>query len=104
LGKISNAEKLKKNKYYTTQVVITPSPKTPFAMGLEYVAVSRATELNGVVLTGPLRPHHFNSHGSQRRMITTEYRRLFDELVIRGGPMLELPESAVKRRYPGFED
>ena len=73
-------------------------------MGLEYVAVSRATDLTGVTLTNPLRPCHFNSHGAVRRMITTEYRRLFDTLVLRDGPQTDIPEGAVKRNYPGVED
>jgi hypothetical protein len=39
-------------------IVYEPSKK-PFARGLPYVAISRATDLEKVVLLLPIRPDHF---------------------------------------------
>jgi hypothetical protein len=82
-------------------VVITPSPMVPFAMGLEYVAISRAKTLSGVVLVNRLRHDHFETHGKERHTITAEYRRMYRKLVYNGNEPATYTESAVKRLYHG---
>jgi ATP-dependent exoDNAse (exonuclease V) alpha subunit len=39
--------------------VYEPSKNKPFARGLPYVAISRATDLEKVALLLPIRPDHF---------------------------------------------
>ena len=56
--------------------VVDPSPGTPFTRGLDYVAVSRPTELNNLTLLAPLTPAHFNGYIPERHLIRTEYDRL----------------------------
>jgi hypothetical protein len=45
-------------------------------MGIDYVALSRATSISQIFLLSPLREHHFNSHMPTRFQIASEYRRL----------------------------
>ena len=40
-------------------IVYEPSKNKPFARGLPYVAISRATDLEKVALLLPIRPDHF---------------------------------------------
>ena len=40
-------------------IVYEPSKQKPFARGLPYVAISRATDLEKVALLLPIRPDHF---------------------------------------------
>jgi hypothetical protein len=81
-------------------VVVSPSTNKPFAMGLEYVAVSRAKKMADVILTSPILEHHINSHGNVRRSIAAEYRRLFRSLTVVGdGPEPDLPPCARERVY-----
>ena len=40
-------------------MVYEPSKNKPFARGLRYVAISRATDLKKVALLLPIRPDHF---------------------------------------------
>jgi hypothetical protein len=84
-------------------VVVSPSTDKPFAMGLEYVAVSRAKKMADVILTRPILEHHINSHGNVRRSIATEYRRLFRSLTVVGdGPEPDLPPCARERVYGDY--
>ena len=80
-------------------MVVAPSTKKPFAMGVEYVAVSRAQKMEDVILTHPIREDHINSHGGVRRSITAEYRRLFTALTVGDGPPQPLPPCAQARIY-----
>ena len=57
-------------------VVIEPSPKYPFAMALEYVAISRVTSLRNLHLLRPVKDIHFTSHNESRQMIANEMERL----------------------------
>ncbi len=44
-------------------IVYEPSKSKPFARGLPYIAISRATDLEKVALLLPIRPDHFmNKH------------------------------------------
>ena len=56
--------------------VVDPNPGTPFTRGLDYIAVSRPTELNNLTLLAPLTPAHFNGYIPERHLIRTEYDRL----------------------------
>ena len=56
--------------------VVDPSPGTPFTRGLDYVAVSRPTELKKLILFEPLTPAHFDGYIEERHLITTEYNKL----------------------------
>ena len=40
-------------------IVYEPSKNKPFARGLPYVAISRATDIEKVALLSPIRPDHF---------------------------------------------
>ena len=40
-------------------IVYDPSKKSPFTIGLPYVAISRATDLDKVALLSPIRTDHF---------------------------------------------
>ena len=80
-------------------VIISPSTNAPFAMGLEYVAVSRAKKMSDVILINPIRENHLNSHGNVRRSITTEYKRLFRALTVVGDGPERLPACAQDRVY-----
>jgi hypothetical protein len=81
-------------------VVVSPSTDKPFAMGLEYVAVSRAKKMADVILTRPILEKHINSHGNVRRSIATEYARLFRSLTVVGNdPQADLPPCAQVRVY-----
>jgi ATP-dependent exoDNAse (exonuclease V) alpha subunit len=57
-------------------VVIEPSPNYPFAMALEYVAISRVTSLQHLHLLHRVKEIHFTSHHRYRDMIATEMMRL----------------------------
>ena len=59
-----------------TGLVYEPSPKQPFAMGMDYVGISRATSIQSLHLLSPIKAHHFTSHQMQRFRIAQEYRRL----------------------------
>jgi hypothetical protein len=63
-------------------IVLEPSRGKPFAMSLEYVAISRACCIEDVILLEPLRRDHITWHGGQRRSIVREYRRLFTTHII----------------------
>ncbi|KAJ1449378.1 hypothetical protein M885DRAFT_98727 [Pelagophyceae sp. CCMP2097] len=92
-------------------IVVQPSPKKPFTMGLEYVAISRGCKLGDVILLNPLRPNHISWHGENRRCVAREYRRLFMKftrpaavaVAVAAGagaaPLPDLPDTAVERRY-----
>ena len=56
--------------------VTIPSLNCPWARGLDYVANSRATELNKLFLLRALKPENFTSHEEQRKLIDNEYARL----------------------------
>jgi hypothetical protein len=56
--------------------VIEPSIKKPFARGLDYVAVSRPTELSKLYLLGPLTDTKFTAFPKERNDIKNEYIRL----------------------------
>jgi hypothetical protein len=57
-------------------VVIEPSPSNPFAMALEYVAISRVTSLRNLHMLNSVKPIHFTSHPNYRVMIANEMERL----------------------------
>jgi hypothetical protein len=57
-------------------VVYEPPDKLPFAMGLDYVAISRCQNMSDLMLTRQLRPEGFTSHLKIRRVIKEEYERL----------------------------
>ena len=57
-------------------LVYEPSPKQPFAMGMDYVGISRATSIQSLHLLSPIKAYHFTSHPMQRFRIAQEYRRL----------------------------
>ena len=57
-------------------VVIEPSPNYPFAMALEYVAISRVTSLRHLHLLHRVKETHFTSHNQSRQMISNEMERL----------------------------
>jgi hypothetical protein len=50
-------------------VVYEPPDKLPFAMGLDYVAISRCENMSDLMLTCQLRPEGFTSHLKIRRVI-----------------------------------
>ena len=56
--------------------VVEPSANKPFAWGLDYVAVSRPTELVNLTLLNPLTPAHFTAFPEERHAINQEYERL----------------------------
>jgi hypothetical protein len=62
----------------TKPVTLTPAQTDVeiFAMGLEYVAISRPEYLADLMLLSPLRLAHFTSHQPTRRRIEEEYHRL----------------------------
>ena len=57
-------------------VVIEPSEVIPFCRGLDYVGVSRPTEMSKLFLLGQLTERQFEAYEPERRAITMEYRRL----------------------------
>jgi|Transcript_4311 ATP-dependent exoDNAse (exonuclease V) alpha subunit len=59
-------------------IVFSPSPSenSSMAMGLEYVALSRAKCLADILLLAPIRTTHFTSHANMRDSIRSEYARL----------------------------
>ena len=63
-----------------SDLVIQPSPSTPFEMALEYVAISRVTKFTYLHTLSPFRPIHFNFKNSQREWISNEMNRLRHEL------------------------
>ena len=60
----------------TSGAVIQPSVNKPFARGLDYVAISRPTELSKLFLLGPLTDIKFTSFPKERNDIKKEYLRL----------------------------
>jgi hypothetical protein len=50
----------------TSGAVIQPSVNKPFARGLDYVAISRPTELSKLFLLGPLTGNKFTSFPKER--------------------------------------
>ena len=65
-----------------SDLVIEPSPSTPFEMALEYVAISRVTRLSHLHTLSPFRPIHFNYRNSYRQWISDEMNRLKQTLSI----------------------
>jgi len=65
-----------------SDLVIEPSPSTPFEMALEYVAISRVTRLSHLHTLSPFRPIHFNYRNSYRQWISDEMDRLKQTLPI----------------------
>jgi hypothetical protein len=57
-------------------LVIAPSPGTPFEMALEYVAISRVTKLSHLYTLEKFRPIHFSYKNSWRNLIRAEMERL----------------------------
>ena len=60
-------------------VVIEPSPNYPFAMALEYVAISRVTSLQHLHLLHRVKEIHFTSHHEYRDMIAMRQREAFPQ-------------------------
>ena len=56
--------------------VVEPSANKPFARGLDYVAVSRPTELANLTLLNPLTTAYFTGFPQERHAINQEYERL----------------------------
>ena len=56
--------------------VVEPSANKVFARGLDYVAVSRPTELANLMLLNPLTPARFTGFPQERHAINQEYERL----------------------------
>ncbi len=54
-------------------IVYEPSKNKPFARGLLYVAISRATDLEKVALLLPIRPDHFINRNFIIKEINEEY-------------------------------
>ena len=87
-------------------VVIRPSQKPPFAMGLEYVGISRATSMEKVILLSPFQhDKHFNNFPDLCAKVASEYERLRRELGSTQDDILYLlgdsgtpEERAAKRR------
>ena len=52
--------------------VVEASPNKPFARGLNYVAVSRPTELANLTLLNPLTPANFTGFAQERHAISHE--------------------------------
>ena len=67
-------------------VVIEPSPNYPFAMALEYVAISRVTSLRHLHLLHRVKETHFTSHSQSRQMITDEMERLREAFITYNNP------------------
>jgi len=57
-------------------IVFMPPTGTGQAMGLAYVALSRAKSLAGICLLKGLTMAHFNGHAPTRALVRTEYTRL----------------------------
>lgn len=63
----------------SAKVAIIPSDlsiRAPYARGLAYVMISRATGLENLYLIRPLLPGHFTDHEYERKLIDKEYDRL----------------------------
>ena len=65
-------------------IVYEPSKKQPFARGLPYVAISRATDLDKVVLLSAIRPDHFinKTFTVENIKITEFYNKLKTKILI----------------------
>jgi len=57
-------------------IVYEPPAESPFAMGLDYVALSRCQQQDDLLLTRPLQLNGFMSHSVVRGKIREEYARL----------------------------
>jgi hypothetical protein len=66
----------------TTDVVYNPlgNARKTFAMGLDYVAVSRPRTLRGLTLRSPLSQEHFAAKQDERERVAAEYARLDCEM------------------------
>ena len=58
-----------------SDIVMEPAERV-FAMGGDYVALSRATDIERIYLSKQVRAKHFTSHSDKRQMVASEYRRL----------------------------
>ena len=57
-------------------IVYEPPSGSPFAMALDYVALSRCQQLDDLTLLSPLKISGFLSHSANRKLIKDEYARL----------------------------
>ena len=65
-------------------IVYEPSKNKPFARGLPYVAISRATDIEKVALLSPIRPDHFinKTFIAENIKITEFYNNLNKNLIM----------------------
>jgi ATP-dependent exoDNAse (exonuclease V) alpha subunit len=65
-------------------IVYEPSKNKPFARGLPYVAISRATDIEKVAFLSPIRPDHFinKTFLAENLKITEFYNNLNKNLIL----------------------